>query len=253
MKIQPASDGAVAGQHQPRQRLLRPIETDYDNDWHKPKFWRNAFLIYWIFSLIGHILELIWVNLPLLVGQPPTNVLPLFIVAAPYGFGALALIWVIYPLIKKNKANAGTIFILSCVLGGIIEFICAAAIVAIRPDHHNVYWDYSNEPFNLFGFVCLKNCLAFGIAAVPGIYWGFPLVNNAINWLDQKWSKGLTATTIALFIVYMIIQVMTLTDNPPAKVFNLPRPYFDISGACVDSPTCPPPGYTQSVLYVPHE
>lgn len=250
MEIKPASDGTVTAHRRPRQRLLRPIDTDYDSNWHTWRFWRNAFLIYWVFSLVGHILELIWVNLPLLVGQPPTNVLPLLIVAAPYGFGALALIWVIYPLVKKNRANALTIFFLSCILGGIIEFICAAAIVAVRPDHTNVYWDYSDEPFNILGFVCLKNCLAFGAAAVPGVYWLFPLVNNALNWLDEKWHKGLNVVTALLFVGYMTIQVMVLTDNPPAKVFNLPRPYFDISGACENSPTCPPPGYLQSILDV---
>ena len=131
MELKPASDKVVTTTGKVRPRLIRPIATDYDNNWRSLKFWRNAFLIYWIFSLVGHILELIWVNLPLLVGQPPTNVLPLFVVAAPYGFGALALIWVVYPLVKNNKASALTVFVISCFLGGIVEFICAAAIVAV--------------------------------------------------------------------------------------------------------------------------
>ncbi|MDO4271722.1 MAG: putative ABC transporter permease [Candidatus Saccharibacteria bacterium] len=248
MKVKPASDNPEHELIKPRQRLIRPIETDYDDNWRTWKFWRNAFLIYWIFSLVGHILEIIWVNLPLLVGLPPTNVLPLLVVAAPYGFGALALIWVIYPLVKKNRANAGTIFVLSCILGGVVEFICAAAIVAITPNHVNVFWDYSDQPFNLFGWVCLKNCIAFGIASVPGVYWGFPLVNNFINWLDKKQTKLLTVSSAVLFVVYMAIQVMVVTNNAPSKVFNLPRPYFDIAGVCKGQPTCPPPGYPQSVL-----
>ena len=240
MNIQPASDGATTAEVKPRQRLIRPIATDYDGDWHTWKFWRNAFLFYWIFSAVGHLLELIWVNLPLLVGLPPTNVLPMFVVAAPYGFGALALIWVIYPLIKQNKANAGTIFVLSCVLGGVIEFICAAAIVAVSPSHTNVFWDYSDEPFNLFGFICLKNCLAFGVASIPGIYWAFPLVNNLINWLDEHWRKLLNIGTGVLFVVYMVIQVMVVSGHSPASVFHLPRPYFDPAGLCPPGSPCPP-------------
>ncbi len=235
------ADDRLSTANRPRPRLIRLIETDYSDDWHRLIFWRNAFLIYWIFSLIGHILELIWVNLPLLTNQPPINVLPTFVLAAPYGFGALALIWVIYPLIKENRINAPTVFVLSCILGGVIEFICAATIVAVTPDHTNYYWDYSDQPFNLFGFICLKNCLAFGVASVPGVYWGFPLVNNLINWLDKHWRQVLNVGTVGLFTVYMVIQIMVMSGHPPAKVFHLPRPYFDIAGVCKNQPTCPPP------------
>lgn len=241
MNVQLASGEVKTLSGKVRQRLIRPIETVYESDWHTWEFWRNAFLIYWIFSFIGHILELIWVNLPLLVGKPPTNVLPLLVVAAPYGFGALMLIWVVHPLIKSNKASALTVFILSCFLGGIVEFICAAAIVAVSPTHTNVFWDYSDQPFNLFGFVCLRNCLAFGVASLPGIYWLIPMVNNGIRWADEHWHKLLNAGTVALFTVYMIIQIMFVTGNPPAKVFNLPRPYFDIGGVCEEGGPCPPP------------
>ena len=186
MELKPASDKVVTTTGKVRPRLIRPIATDYDNNWRSLKFWRNAFLIYWIFSLVGHILELIWVNLPLLVGQPPTNVLPLFVVAAPYGFGALALIWVVYPLVKNNKASALTVFVISC-------------------------------------------------------FWAFPIVNNFINWFDRKAHKLLNALTAILFVVYMTIQVMFVTGNPPSKVFNLPRPYFDIGGVCEEDGPCPPP------------
>ena len=92
----------------------------------------------------------------------------------PYGFGALALIWVVYPLVKNNKASALTVFVISCFLGGIVEFICAAAIVAVTPDHTNVFWDYSDQPFNLFGFVCLKNCLGLWRGICAGCLLGFP-------------------------------------------------------------------------------
>lgn len=241
MKLKVSGEKLSTALLQKTGQLIRPIPTDYDDNWRSWKFWRNTFLIYWIFSAVGHVLEIFWVNMPLLVGQPPTNVLPTFVVAAPYGFGALGLIWVIYPIVKKKKANAGTVFLLSCILGGVVEFICAAAIVLYTPDHTNPYWDYSDQPFNLFGFVCLKNCLAFGLASVPGLYWGFPIVNNFINWLDARWRKILNVGTWVLFVVYATIQVMVISGNPPAKVFHLKRYYFDVAGVCKGQPTCPPP------------
>lgn len=226
-----------------RHRLLRPIETEYDTNWRTAKFWRNAFLIYWFFALVGHILEILWVSRPMLFGLPPTNVLPLFVVAAPYGFGALALIWLVYPLVRENKSNAWGIFGLSCLLGGAIELLCGLAIMAWSPDHINHYWDYSDRPFNLWGQICLGNCLAFGVAAVPGVYWAFPIFNNVLNYLDKKYSQLISAFTIGLFTVYVVIQVMVISGNPPAKVFNLPRPYADPAGLCKGRKSCPPPGY----------
>ncbi len=251
IKFRPASDGKFKpGEKAPRQRLFRPIETEYDTDWHTWKFWRNAFLLYWIFSLGGHFLEILWVNRTMLFGLPPTNVLPLFVVAAPYGFGALAIIWCIYPLIKENKANMWVIFILSCVLGGVIEFLCAMVIIAFSPDHVNHYWNYDARPFNIMGQVCLGNCLAFGLAALPGAYWVFPIVNNAINYLDKQNSRLLSIATSVLFVAYMIIQVMVVSGNPPSKVLGLPRPYADPAGICVGKKRCPPEGYPRTDVWM---
>ena len=84
-----------------------------------------------------------------------------------------------------------------------MEFICAAAIVAVSPTHTNVFWDYSDQPFNLFGFVCLRNCLAFGAASLPGIYWLIPMVNYGIRWADEHLHKLLNAGTVA--VVYCFI------------------------------------------------
>lgn len=235
------ADSSLVAMGDSKLRLIRPIETDYNDDYRHLPFWRDTFLIYWIFSLVGHILELGWVNIPLLFGDPPTNVLPLFVVAAPYGLGALGLIWTIYPLVKHGKVNAFTIFVLSCIVGGVIEFICAAAIILVTPDHVNPFWDYSDQPFNLFGFICLKNCLAFGMAAIPGVYWIFPIVNNWVNYLSKHYNKILNVGVAVLFVMYTAIQIMVLTGNPPSRAFNLPSPYFDIAGVCRHSSSCPPP------------
>ena len=53
MNVQLASGEVKTLSGKVRQRLIRPIETVYESDWHTWKFWRNAFLIYWIFSFIG--------------------------------------------------------------------------------------------------------------------------------------------------------------------------------------------------------
>lgn len=224
---------------QPKRRLIEAIPTEYETNWRSWKFWRNAFIIYWVGSLIGHLLELGWVNLPLLVGNPPTNVLPVFVVAAPYGLGALGLIWILSSSVKRGRITAFQVFLLSVVIGGVVEFACAAAIVSVIG--YNPYWDYSTEPFNLMGYICLKNCLAFGLASLPCIYWVLPILNNQIHWLDRHYQKLLNAATLIVFVLYVIIQIMVMSGNPPAKVFHLDRPYFDPANVCQNKLPCPPP------------
>ena len=46
---------------------------------------------------------------------------------------------------------------------------------------------------------------------------------------------------VILFVVYMAIQVMVISGNPPAKVFNFKTPYFDIADLCEPDGPCPPP------------
>jgi len=53
------------------------------------------------------------------------------------------------------------IFALMC---AVLEFSVAWFYTATLGS--NPYWDYSDMPFNLFGFICLRNTLFFGLASL---------------------------------------------------------------------------------------
>ena len=188
-----------------KRKIFRRISTKYDTNWRSFKFWRNAFILFWIFSFLGHILELAWGALPMLFGQPMTEFaanLPIFTVAEPYGFGALALIWLVYPFVVRDKLNIFWTYFLSVLVTTAIEFICAAVIVLLLG--HNPFWDYSNQPFNLFGFVYLRNSLAFGFAGALMLYYVFPAVNNLLNKVK---AQQLNVFFWILFVSYLLTQV----------------------------------------------
>ena len=188
-----------------KRKFFQRISTKYDTNWRSFKFWRNTFILFWIFSLLGHILELAWGALPMLFGQPMTGFaanLPIFTVAEPYGFGALALIWLVYPFVVRDKLNIFWTYFLSVLVTTAIEFICAAVIVLLLG--HNPFWDYSNQPFNLFGFVYLRNSLAFGLAGALMLYYVFPAVNNLLNKVK---AQQLNVLFWILFVSYMFTQV----------------------------------------------
>jgi uncharacterized membrane protein len=165
-------------------------------------FWRDTFLIYWFFSFVGHLMEYVWLFMLDQFGGPPDwQNLPFFVVAAPYGFGAVAILWFIYPQVIKHKLKVLDSFVLSVIVTTIIEFISALAVVAVLG--HNPYWDYSAEPFNLFGFVCLRNSIAFGLVSILFIYILFPYTDQIMKKFGPT---RLNYMFWFLFITYTLIQ-----------------------------------------------
>lgn len=185
--------------------ILNPVKTSYKFE-NTFEFWRNSFLFYWVFSFLGHLTEYVWAVFLLILNEPsPLYTIPFFVVAAPYGLGALGIIWFIYPMVEKNKISPVKVYIYSVVIATIIEFICGALVVAVLG--HNPFWDYSDQFANLFGFVCLRNSLAFGIACLLMVYYVFPILNNLIKKCNQRF---LTNAFWIIFIGYIIAQLVRL-------------------------------------------
>jgi len=93
---------------------------------------KNCFLVFWIFSFLGHYLEIIWVWVnhfvfvyPMWIPDTPT-VIPL---APPYGIGVVAVILFSLPLAERYKLNPMAIFILNFIITGIVEYLCASFLV----------------------------------------------------------------------------------------------------------------------------
>lgn len=119
-------------------------------------------------SLIGHWLEMVWVNLGIILFGSPDQfgVLDhgLFHMAPVYGIGALGCVTIGYFVNKHFKNIAVKIiicFITCTIICSIAEYVTAAIIVASYG--YNPYWDYSNMFLNLHGYICLQNSLLFGI------------------------------------------------------------------------------------------
>lgn len=185
--------------------ILKPVETSYklENNF---EFWRNSFLFYWVFSFLGHLIEYVWAVFLIILNEPsPLYTIPFFVVAAPYGLGALGIIWFIYPMVEKKKISPAKVYIYSVIIATIIEFICGALVVTVLG--HNPFWDYSDQFANLFGFVCLRNSLAFGFACLLMVYYIFPVINNFMKKCNQKL---LTNIFWIIFISYLIAQLVRL-------------------------------------------
>ena len=190
---------------QPSEKDSKETLALYDQDWRQVRFWRDIFLYYWIFSLIGHAIELLWASFGVMLTIKSAGhlaTIPIFAIAAPYGLGAVALLLFVYPLVERRKLGLIRAYFLSVVITSVIEFISALLVVFVMGS--NPFWDYSNRFMNLFGFVCLGNSLLFGVISVVSIKWLFP-------WAE-KWRAGISENYLniafwILFPSYIVVQL----------------------------------------------
>lgn len=89
-----------------------------------------------------------------------------------YGVGVVLVVWILEPL-----APHGTIlFFGSIVLCSLLEWITGFLLEKL---FHQKWWDYSNEPFNIGGYICLRFSIMWGFACVFAVY----LLHPTIVWL----------------------------------------------------------------------
>lgn len=76
-----------------------------------------------------------------------------------YGFGVVIVLSFLEPL----RHNLLLLFVGSVVLTSALEWLTGFVLEKL---FHQRWWDYSNEPFNLSGYICLRFSLAWGLACL---------------------------------------------------------------------------------------
>ena len=150
------------------------------------------FLFFWIISIMGFIMEVLvcsieerkFINRGFLIGP----------YCPIYGFGGILLLALSY-----FKDNLLIVFLLSMILCSILEYFVSYIMELLFKVR---WWDYSNDPYNLNGRICLRNALAFGILGMILVCFVNPFIFNILYNLSDK----------VLIILGIITLVITLTD-----------------------------------------
>ena len=91
-----------------------------------------------------------------------------------YGCGVRLVVLVLTPL----KENLLILFVGSVILTTAIEFVTGFLLEKL---FHNHWWDYSNQPFNLCGYICLKFSILWGLACTFVMDIVHPLIYKLIR------------------------------------------------------------------------
>jgi len=120
-----------------------------------------------------------------------------------YGCGVLTVLVILLPL----RDNLAILFIGSVLLTSVLELITGFLMEKL---FHQRWWDYTDEPFNIGGYICLRFSLLWGAACVLIVDVIHPLILKAIQWIPDNISAPILFVFGAVFVTDVIVTVATV-------------------------------------------
>lgn len=93
-----------------------------------------------------------------------------------YGFGMVIIVFCLTPLQK----NWLLLFFGSMFLTSALEWITGYVLKKV---FHTSWWDYSNQPFNLGGYICLRFSILWGLGCVMVMDLIHPGITRFVRWI----------------------------------------------------------------------
>jgi len=152
----------------------------------------DLFLMFFAVSMIGWVWEVL---LHLIQTQTFVNRGTLYGPWLPiYGAGGVTVL----VLLKRLRKWPWLTFLISIVVCLAIEYATGALLWKYKGIR---YWDYSDMPLNLNGFICLYGGLAFGGGCVAMVYFVAPALEVLFRKIPAKVKWVLVAFLLAAFLV----------------------------------------------------
>lgn len=111
-----------------------------------------------------------------------------------YGSGALIVLICSLPL----RQSVLLVYVAGMLGATILEYFTGWAMELILKVR---YWDYSDDPFNIKGYICLKSSLFWGFLSIIMTYVIHPFIEVPVSFLDHNL---LTALSILLTILFVV-------------------------------------------------
>ena len=120
-----------------------------------------------------------------------------------YGCGVVIVVAILTPL----QDNLVILFIGSILLTTALEFVTGYILEKV---FHNKWWDYSDKPFNVKGYICLKFSIYWGLACTFIMKIVHPAIYKTITWIPFIPGVVILSIFMCVFIVDCCITVSTI-------------------------------------------
>lgn len=121
-----------------------------------------------------------------------------------YGVGMVALVWFLSPFIY----NVVILFVLAVILTSLLEYMTGYLLEVI---FQNKWWDYSQMPLNVKGYICLPFSLIWGVLGVILVKFVNPHVTSLVMMFENHLNIIVISISI-LFIIDIILTIIQVTN-----------------------------------------
>ncbi|MGN0436614.1 MAG: hypothetical protein ACI4D8_08300 [Wujia sp.] len=123
-----------------------------------------------------------------------------------YGSGAIIILFASLPV----RHNAVLVFIFGMLAATVLEYLTGWVMETIFKVR---YWDYTVQPFNLNGYICLGTSIAWGVCAEILIFFLHKPIEKFVLGID----KNVLRVIVIIFAVYFVVDVVLSAQ----EAFNL--------------------------------
>lgn len=163
----------------------------------------NYLWFFIIYSIIGWIIEVIFaaVKYRELVNRGFLNgpYCPI------YGFGMLFVIL----SLNSFTGNILILFAASTILTTVLEAVVG---VVLNKMFNKTWWDYSVEPFNFKGYICLRASLTWGVCCVIALKFIHPYIAKMVDIIPEPYSY-IIILALAAFVILDLISTVAVINK----------------------------------------
>ena len=158
--------------------------------------WYQWLLFFFIYCFIGWIIESTYVSLKcghfVNRGFLRLPLLPL------YGSGAIIMLWVSLPF----QDNLFLVFLSGMIGASALEYVTGLTMERL---FKMKYWDYTNNPFNINGYICLGTSIAWGFLTIFMTHVIHKPIERAVLSLPVMWDILFVAVVTVVFTADAIV------------------------------------------------
>ena len=180
-------------------------------------FWRALLVSCIIVCFLGHWMEIGYCTVMdlafnIVEDDYAAVVDPIYVPYRIYGYGALAMTFLLEPLkdrfLRRRKTVRGAfleMFAVAVFLSMALELGFGLAINQPDATGHYPYWDNSQLPLNVLGQAWLVNDFFIGLAAMFYLWVVFPVVTGAFSRMPRRLANIVFAVIVVAFAAVMAI------------------------------------------------
>ncbi len=169
---------------------------------------KDVFMLFIIYSVFGWLMEVT------LVSIRNKKLTPRGFLIGPwcpiYGWGGI----LIYLLLEKYHNDPIALFVMSFLIGSIVEYFTSYIMEKL---FHARWWDYSDHKYNINGRISLETSLGFGALGTIAVYFVNPLIINLLNKIPSHIFLIMNIVIAILFITDSIVSLKLVSSIKNAK------------------------------------